>query len=247
MDINADARNGQNDSFGEDFFLVPYPEELRLRAQQVRQDNQDAIQHYVELVVWGMRDRPDLVRVLVALLWLWEDIETEWLAESCDTSIRNICEIAVAESPIAFNCLDCGVELPIVHRPHVINKLRSYKTFHKGESQGIPRALLCVGCKKRRDEDHIRQRTTDQERFRAMIAHFRKGDYGERRLSGEWEILKKKVHGRDGYRCRICNRNDLPLHLHHRTYTYYAEESLENLLTLCADCHLIFHSLSKVS
>jgi hypothetical protein len=66
-------------------------------------------------------------------------------------------------------------------------------------------------------------------------------------MSEEWEILKKEIHSRDGYRCRVCNRNDRPLHLHHRTYRGYAEESLEDLVTLCADCHGLFHAYSKVS
>jgi 5-methylcytosine-specific restriction endonuclease McrA len=244
---SSDAPNWQNDPFGEDFFLIPYPEELRVRAQQLRQDNQDAVHLYVELVLWGMRDRPDLVRVMIALLWLWEDIVTEWLAEACDTSIRNICEIAEAESPLTFNCLDCGVELPTEDRQHVIDLYRSYKTFHKGQNQGTPRALLCVGCTRRRDKDDTQQRTLDQRRYRAIIRNVRKGSYGERRTSDEWRILKKQVHSRDDYRCRMCNRDDLPLHVHHRTYKTYAEERLADLITLCAKCHGLFHSLSEVS
>jgi hypothetical protein len=76
VDSNPEAPYGQNNPFGENFFLVPHPDELQARAQQVRQDNQDAVRHYVELVLWGMIDRPDLVRLLVAVLWLWEDTET---------------------------------------------------------------------------------------------------------------------------------------------------------------------------
>jgi 5-methylcytosine-specific restriction endonuclease McrA len=239
---------GQNDPFGEDFFLVPYPEELQARAQQIRQDNQDASQHYVELVLGGMSDRPDLVKILVALLWLWEDIETEWLAEACAMSVRNICEVAEAESPIAFNCLDCGVELPPGDRQQLINRLRSYKAFLKGGNQCTPpRVLLCAGCIKRRDKDDERQRNVDQKRYRAMLRDYRMGSYEGRRTKEEWEILKKQVHSRDGYRCRICNRNDSPLHLHHRTYRTYAEERLEDVITLCADCHGLFHAYSRVS
>jgi 5-methylcytosine-specific restriction endonuclease McrA len=247
MDNNLGLPDGQNGPFGEEFFLVPYPEELRARAQQIRQDNQDAIQHYVELMLWGMSDRPDLVKTLVALLWLWEDIETEWLAEACYMSVRNICELAEAEVPIAFNCLDCGVELPISDRQHLIDQHRSYKTLRKVENQSNPRALLCVGCAKRRDEDEKKQRTLDQHRYRAIFAEYRKRPYPERRRTREWQILKKQVFRRDGYRCRMCNRNDLPLHPHHRTYETYAEESLEDLITLCAGCHGLFHSYSEVS
>ena len=162
-------------------------------------------------------------------------------------SVRDTIEVAEAESPVAFNCLDCGVELPIVGRQHQIDRLRSHKAFIKGETQGIPRALLCAGCLKRRHKDEKRQRTVDEKRSRAIFRDHRNGSYGERRTTKEWELLKKAVHSRDGYRCRMCNRDDLPLHVHHRTYNNYAEEPLEDLITLCADCHGLFHSYSKVS
>jgi 5-methylcytosine-specific restriction endonuclease McrA len=158
-------------------------------------------------------------------------------------SVRDTIETAEAESPIAFNCLDCGVELPIVGRQHLINRLRSYKAFHKGETQGIPRALLCAGCLKRRDKDDKRQRRLDQRRYRLIINDHRKGSYEERRMKEEWGMLKKEVHSRDSHRCRICNREDLPLHLHHRTYVGYAQEMLEDLITLCEECHFLFHTL----
>jgi hypothetical protein len=50
------------------------------------------------------------------------------------------CEVAEAESPVAFNCLDCGVELPIIDRQHLIDRLRSYTALQEGKNQGTPRA-----------------------------------------------------------------------------------------------------------
>jgi hypothetical protein len=145
LDDTQNWPNGQNDPFGEDPVLPLHPEELRARAQQVRQNNQDAIRHYVELLAWGMLDRPDLRKILIALLYLWEDMETEWLAEACYMSVRNTCELAEAESPVAFNCLDCGRELPLIGRQHLIDQLRSYKAVHKGEKQGPPEHCSAQG------------------------------------------------------------------------------------------------------
>jgi 5-methylcytosine-specific restriction endonuclease McrA len=62
----------------------------------------------------------------------------------------------------------------------------------------------------------------------------------------ETEVIPQ-IHRRDGYRCRFCNRNNGPLHVHHRTYATYAEERLEDLLTLCRGCHEYFHRLSEAS
>jgi hypothetical protein len=66
-------------------------------------------------------------------------------------------------------------------------------------------------------------------------------------MKEEWGMLKKEIHSRDGHRRRMCNRYTRPLYLHHRTYRGYAEESIEDLITLCADCHGLFHSYRRVS
>jgi 5-methylcytosine-specific restriction endonuclease McrA len=60
-------------------------------------------------------------------------------------------------------------------------------------------------------------------------------------------VLKRQIHRRDGYCCRLCGRNDDQLHVHHRTYATYAEERLEDLITLCRSCHEHFHFLSEAS
>ncbi len=41
------------------------------------------------------------------------------------------------------------------------------------------------------------------------------------------------------YRCRVCDRGwaDVPLEVHHRTYRRLRRERVEDLLTLCVDCH----------
>ena len=137
--------------------------------------------------------------------------------------------------------------LAIERGTDLINRIHSYKAFHKGGNQGIPRSLLCARCTKRRDKNRERQRTVDHERYREILRNYREGSYAARRMKEEWGMLKKEVHSRDGYRCRMCNRKDRPLHVHHRTYQGYAEERLEDLITLCADCHSFFHSYSTVS
>jgi 5-methylcytosine-specific restriction endonuclease McrA len=59
--------------------------------------------------------------------------------------------------------------------------------------------------------------------------------------------LKKQVHRRDGYRCRLCGRDDVELHVHHCTYENYAQERLEDLITLCPVCHRDAHFRSEAS
>ena len=95
----------------------------------------------------------------------------------------------------------------------------------------------------RQREEHAEdQRRLDNLRQQALLTEYRERPYAERRQTREWAILKRQVHRRDGYRCRLCGRDDdVQLHVHHCTYANYAEERLEDLITLCSACHERFH------
>ncbi len=56
-------------------------------------------------------------------------------------------------------------------------------------------------------------------------------------------VLKRQIHRRDEYRCRMCGNDDAQLHVHHCTYANYGKEKLEDLITLCSTCHQRFHFL----
>ena len=82
VDHSSERWRDQNDPFGEDFYLVPHAEETWARIERVAEDNKDALRHFVELAIWGALDNPDLLKVLLSLLWLWDDIDPIWLAEA---------------------------------------------------------------------------------------------------------------------------------------------------------------------
>lgn len=54
--------------------------------------------------------------------------------------------------------------------------------------------------------------------------------------SPEWKALARQRRKIDGYRCRLCNRSDR-LQVHHRTYDRQYHEDIEDLTTLCDECH----------
>ena len=51
-----------------------------------------------------------------------------------------------------------------------------------------------------------------------------------------WKRLRKLVLDRDNYTCRRCGDQNTH-HVHHRTYERFGQERLEDLITLCQDCH----------
>jgi 5-methylcytosine-specific restriction endonuclease McrA len=63
-----------------------------------------------------------------------------------------------------------------------------------------------------------------------------------RRLPPEaYQELWKEVLRRDGWRCQLCGRvKDLQVH-HIEARSHLGDDSEENLITLCADCHRRTH------
>lgn len=231
-----------DDSLGEDSFLTPHEEETWARVEQIATDNQDYLRHHVELLVWEAREKPDLLRIVVSLLWHMEDVDPRWMAEACFMSIGDVRDLAESQPIMAFHCLDCGEHLEARSRRHLIGMYYSLKALHRGGADDKRLAdLLCKKCSKQRVDHAEDQRRLDYLREQALLAEYRRRPYAERRQTREWTVLKRQIHRRDGYRCRLCGDGDTPLHVHHCTYENYAEERLEDLITLCGKCHRSFH------
>ena len=58
--------------------------------------------------------------------------------------------------------------------------------------------------------------------------------------------FNESIKERDNYKCRVCHRTPVTLHLHHllpyKKYPEYRFEE-ENVVSLCPDCHSEFHSM----
>jgi 5-methylcytosine-specific restriction endonuclease McrA len=61
-----------------------------------------------------------------------------------------------------------------------------------------------------------------------------------------YEALRQRVLGRDGWRCQSCGAMS-KLEVHHKRFRCHSgDDSEENLITLCKDCHLILHGTHPV-
>jgi 5-methylcytosine-specific restriction endonuclease McrA len=201
----------------------------------------------VELAIWEALDIPELLKVLLSLLWLWEDIEPRWLADAAFMSVGDVRDLVDSQPVMTFNCLDCGAELKPINRQHLLRTHHALKTLRRGERDGDLADLPCKTCTVQRAEHAEEQRRLDDLREQALLAEYRGRPCAQRRQTKEWAILKRQVHRRDGYRCRLCGRDDVELQVHHRTYKNYAQERLEDLITLCTVCHHDFHFRSEAS
>jgi len=137
-DTNSGAFDWQNDPFGEDFYVVPDSEEIWARIERVAEDNRDALRHFVELSIWEALDNPDFLKVLLSLLWLWEDVDPRWLAEASFKSVGDVRDLVESQPVVFFNCLYCGVELKPMNRRHLLRIHHSQKAHSMDEGDDPP-------------------------------------------------------------------------------------------------------------
>jgi hypothetical protein len=70
----------------------------------------------------------------------------------------------------------------------------------------------------------------------------RYANYEDYLRSDRWQELRREALLRDGYRCRICDATG-SLNIHHRYYpNRWGLETVDDLTTLCEDCHSAVHS-----
>ena len=70
--------------------------------------------------------------------------------------------------------------------------------------------------------------------------------YADYLQTPEWQARRKVMLRQAGYRCQVCNTDRL-LHVHHRTYERRGMEQPADLITLCGDCHKLFHDNGKLT
>lgn len=61
----------------------------------------------------------------------------------------------------------------------------------------------------------------------------------------DWRIQRTSCLQRDGYKCQQCGGDD-DIEVHHwEPYRFSLDNSLDNLVTLCADCHRSIHAMYR--
>lgn len=67
-----------------------------------------------------------------------------------------------------------------------------------------------------------------------------KGKYHQYLESPEWKEKRELIFKRDGYICTKCKSRSA-FHAHHLTYENIFNEKLEDLISVCAECHSQIH------
>ena len=71
-----------------------------------------------------------------------------------------------------------------------------------------------------------------------------KAQYRDYLASAEWQALSRVIRQRDGYACRLCDRTDTRLQIHHRGYSRIGQVGeMDDCLSLCPHCHKLVHEV----
>lgn len=61
---------------------------------------------------------------------------------------------------------------------------------------------------------------------------------GPARYGDDWDKIRYLVYSRDKFVCQSCGIKGIRLHVHHiKPFLMSGDNSMENLITLCASCH----------
>ena len=79
--------------------------------------------------------------------------------------------------------------------------------------------------------------------FLKWLSQIKRYDYKSFLKSRYWAEVRKLILKRDNYKCTVCKSTD-NLQVHHTTYRNHRNEhnNLQDLLTLCEDCHYEYHT-----
>lgn len=84
------------------------------------------------------------------------------------------------------------------------------------------------------------------EQRKAEIKRERSLPYSEYLKTAHWNEVRINAIHLAQRSCQVCNASGVQLDVHHRNYANLGNESSDDLIVLCRDCHSTFHKAGKV-
>lgn len=178
---------------------------------------------------------PEVIE-LMSEFYINTDIEPKWISKLFGLG-NNVNRMKQLISKQTTKCITCGKDIKVL----VSRTPREERQIECGKCQY---EVQWAGYKKAEEQSKLVQTVADAA-YLAKIAHLKQMPYDEYLKTTWWQILRADAMKRARGRCQTCNRNDIPLHVHHRTYEHRGEEPLSDLIVLCEDCHGKLHEVKK--
>jgi 5-methylcytosine-specific restriction endonuclease McrA len=101
----------------------------------------------------------------------------------------------------------------------------------------------CAALERARYEARVEELHQEEQRRLLRLYELKTMPYREYLRSPEWKAKRERKLEQALGRCQVCNREDMTLEVHHRTYERRGNEWDEDLTVLCRDCHTNFHEV----
>lgn len=199
---------------------------LEERIREIKRHKQQRIEEYGERITELARHVPNHYAAKWAAALYWN----EWEGVKVPAKIL----------ATLLNCKTGSVWMHVPKVTEVTTCRRCQKEFHaQRSSRSNPYVIsyLCEECASAAEIEMSQARQAEQERITALRAM----PYRDYLQTEHWKALRQQMLKRARYRCQLCNRGDVSLHVHHRTYENRGDERYSDLIVLCADCHQTFH------
>ena len=74
--------------------------------------------------------------------------------------------------------------------------------------------------------------------------HLKTMPYQKYLETDRWKYVRKLALRKAQYRCSMCGKDKIQLHVHHNNYEHRGEEEnhLEDIIVICFECHAKFHN-----
>lgn len=169
--------------------------------------------------------------VITHLYWNEQTIRQTWIGSAFGIHNYQLKEIAGQRKTLPCKRCQKPMEIYITNREG-----RTWNTLESCQECSNKSAQLNTSAYK--------AYLAEQEQYKQYLHTMPYRDYLQ---TPEWQEQRTKAMKRAGFRCQVCNAYGVRLNVHHRTYEHRGYEYASDLITLCEDCHTLFHENSEVT
>ena len=178
------------------------------------------------------------------LFWHATDVPVWDIADGFGLDGEMVRNIAESRPTIILRCLDCNEQLHSQGRAHFQQMREALTMFHRAPEllrQYLYTGLHCEDCTQEREERWGEEWRRQEREYQQRLLDLRSMPYQEYLQTPEWRGRRMRKLDQADHRCQFCNRHQISLNVHHRTYENLGEELDGDLIVLCRDCHRTFH------
>lgn len=227
---------------------VDYLKELQNKVDQHEsaiKSLKKQIQHEAQRLIENAPTQDETTELATEIYWFLEFVPSSIVYAAMGSRQNQILK-HIYPASLNVKCKDCGVAFDVTLTSRTkLNTLR--RAYRNGDKYDQARCPTCEEIEARKSADRTIHWQREEEKRLAEILRLRTMPYKEYLQTEHWRNLRGQMLKRAKFHCQLCNRGDISLHVHHRTYERRGNEQLSDLIVLCATCHETFHTNGAIT